>query len=140
MRVRSDTHLDVGSDRAEVARLELAPDVCVGLMRTSYQRHVFPKHTHEYFTIGLGLSGTGVLWFRGTNHVRRRGELVVIRPDEVHTGGPAPGSSILSYLAVHVPESVIAQCAESCGIRRDSAVTMGSEIIDDPAISAELLR
>src|SRR5678809_999142 len=108
MRATSDQHLGVGADRAEVARIQLAPNVSVELMRTSYQRQVFPKHTHEYFTIGVGLRGTGVVWFRGANHVRRGGELVVIAPGDVHTGGPAPGSAVLSYLAVQVPTSVLA--------------------------------
>ena len=113
MRVRSDDGLSLNADRAEVARLQLAPNVSVELMRTSFQRQVFPKHAHEYFTLGVGLRGTGVLWFRGGNHVRRRDDLVVLRPDEVHTGRPAPGSALLSYLAVHVPESVLAMCAEA---------------------------
>ena len=140
MRVRSDDGLSLNADRAEVARLQLAPNVSVELMRTSFQRQVFPKHAHEYFTLGVGLRGTGVLWFRGGNHVRGRDDLVVLRPDEVHTGRPAPGSALLSYLAVHVPESVLAMCAEAHGIRRGATANVASEIIRDPAISAELFR
>ena len=140
MRASSDDGLNPSADRAEVARLELAPDICVELMRTSYQRQAFPKHAHEYFTIGVGLRGTGVLWFRGSNHLRQRGDLVVLRPDEVHTGRPAPGSALLSYLAVHVSESVLALCANAHGIRRGGTANVASEIIRDPAISAELYR
>src|SRR5215217_3314857 len=113
MRSAPGNHLIVGSDRAEIVRLELMPDVAVELMRTWYQRQVFPKHSHEYFTVALGLRGSGVVWFRGADHVRRRGELVVIPPDEVHTGQPAPGASLLSYLAAHVPPSVLALCADA---------------------------
>jgi len=140
MRASSDNGLNLSGDRAEVARLELAPDIAVELMRTSYQRQAFPKHAHEYFTIGVGLRGTGVLWFRGSNHLRQRGDLVVLRPDEVHTGRPAPGSALLSYLAVHVSESVLALCADAHGIRRGGTAHVASEIIRDPAISAELYR
>ena len=140
MRANSADGLNASADRAEVARLELAPDICVDLMRTSYQRQAFPKHAHEYFTIGVGLRGTGLLWFRGSNHLRQRGDLVVLRPDEVHTGRPAPGSALLSYLAVHVPESVLALCAEAHGIRRGGTANVASEIIRDPAIGAELYR
>lgn len=140
MPVSLDDGLNPRADRAEVARLQLAPNVSVELMRTSYQTQVFPKHAHDYFTLGVGLRGTGVLWFRGSNHLRQRGDLVVIRPDEVHTGRPAPGSALLSYLAVHVSESVLALCAEAHGIAHGAIANVASEIIRDPAISAELHR
>jgi AraC-like DNA-binding protein/mannose-6-phosphate isomerase-like protein (cupin superfamily) len=140
MRSAGGTHLDVSADRAEIVRLALMPDVTVELMRTWYQHQVFPKHSHEYFTIALGLRGEGVVWFRGADHVRRRGEIVVIPPDEVHTGQPAPRATVLSYLAAHVPASVLALCAEAHDIPRSCLAQIPPAIIDDPFIGAALGR
>jgi AraC-like DNA-binding protein/quercetin dioxygenase-like cupin family protein len=140
MRAAPDDHPDVVADRAEVAQLQLAPALTVELMRTWYQRQAFPRHTHEYFTIALGLRGAGVVWLRGADRLRRLGELVVIPPGEVHTGGPAPGSAILSYLALHVPPSVLTLCAEAHGLPSDSPANLAAAIFRDPAISTELHR
>jgi AraC-like DNA-binding protein/quercetin dioxygenase-like cupin family protein len=139
MRV-AESRLDAEVDRAEVARVQLAPGLGVELMRTSYQRQFFPKHTHEYFTIGLGLRGVGIIWFGGANHARRRGELVVIAPGDVHTGGPAPGSAMLSYFAIQVPATVLSLCADAHGIRRSNFSSVGSAVIHDSLIRAELSR
>jgi AraC-like DNA-binding protein len=139
MRLASDDSHDA-LDRAEVMRLELMPGVDVELMRTWYQHQVFPKHSHDYFTIALGLRGAGVVWFGGANHVRRRGEIVVIPPEEVHTGQPAPGTPVLSYLAAHVPPSVLALCAEAHGLEASRIADIAPAILEDPLIGAALHR
>ncbi len=64
---------------------------------------VFPRHMHDCFTVGVMLRGAGTLWYRGANRVTHRGNVVVIPPGEVHTGGVGRGTDVLSYLAVHVP-------------------------------------
>jgi AraC-like DNA-binding protein/quercetin dioxygenase-like cupin family protein len=128
------------ADRAEVAQIELAPSLTVELMRTWYQRQAFPRHTHEYFTIALGLRGAGVVWFRGADRVRRLGELVMLPPGEVHTGAPAPGSAVLSYLALHVPPSVLTLCAQTHGLPGDSPSSLAAAIFRDPDIGRELRR
>ena len=133
-------HPDVNMDRADIVRLELMPGVSVELMRTWYQRQAFPRHAHEYFTVALGLQGAGVVWFRGADHLRRRGEIVVIPPDEVHTGQPAPGSAVLSYLAAHVSPPVLALCADAHGLRGGRAFDIAPSITRDPAIAAEFRR
>jgi AraC-like DNA-binding protein/quercetin dioxygenase-like cupin family protein len=136
MRAASVDRSDGGVDRAEVAHLELVPGVSVEVMQASYQRQVFPKHTHEYFTIGLALRGVGVVWFRGTEHVRRRGEVVVIPPGEVHTGGPAPDAPMRAYLAVHASPEVLALCAQAHDMPSSSPSNIAPAIIRDPAIGA----
>jgi AraC-like DNA-binding protein/quercetin dioxygenase-like cupin family protein len=140
MRTIAGVHPDGGVDRAEIVSLELMPGVAVELMRTWFQRQVFPKHSHEYFTIALGLRGEGVVWFRGADHLRRRGEIVVIPPDVVHTGQPAPGSTLLSYLAAHVPPSVLALCAEAYDVRRDDIRALAPAIFRDASIRTALRR
>jgi hypothetical protein len=140
MRTTRTLHEDDAVDRAEVVRLDLLPGVTVELMRTWYQRQVFPKHSHDYFTVALGLRGAGVVWFRGADHLRRRGEIVVIPPDEVHTGQPAPGASVLSYLAAHVPPSVLALCADAHDVDASRVLDIAPAIVRDPVIGDAFLR
>ena len=103
-----DAALRARRDRAEIAAVPMAGGSSVELMRTSYHAQSFPKHTHDFFTIGLVLRGAGTLWYRGAEHLARRGEVVVIPPGEVHTGSVARGAGVLEYVAAHVPAEVVA--------------------------------
>src|SRR5437763_16565507 len=90
------------SDHAEVVSIGTPLGAPIEVMRTWYRSQAFPRHTHEYYTVGVMLSGIGTLWSRGETHILRRGDLVVIPPDDVHTGGLVESDEVLSYLAMHV--------------------------------------
>jgi AraC-like DNA-binding protein len=109
----SSSHRDV--DRADVAAFDVAGER-VEVLRTLYRVMTFPRHSHDTYTLGVGLRGVGSIWCRGASHARRRGDIVVIPPGEVHTGGIGPHSDVLSYFAAHVPVSLFEQCAESEGV------------------------
>lgn len=132
---------DAGSlarrDRAEIAAVPMAGGSSVELMRTSYHAQSFPKHTHDFFTIGLVLRGAGTLWYRGAVHLARPGEVVVIPPGEVHTGSVAPGAGVLEYLAAHVPAEVVADCFDDVvGGETD----LEAPVILDDAVASQLRR
>jgi AraC-like DNA-binding protein/quercetin dioxygenase-like cupin family protein len=128
------------ADRADVVALHTTFGTSVELMRTWYRTQSFPRHTHEYFTLGVMLRGAGTLWYRGFERLTYRGDVVVIPPGEVHTGGLARETEVLSYLAVHVPADVLAACADAQGLRGGRTPDFSSAIIRDHALSAELRR
>jgi AraC-like DNA-binding protein/quercetin dioxygenase-like cupin family protein len=132
-RSRSDDH-------ADVVALDTALGARVELMRTSYHTQVFPRHTHEYFTLGVVLRGAGTLWCRGSTQTTLPGDVVAIPPGEVHTGGPARNSRTLSYLAVHVPLDVLEVCADAHGIRGGEVPEFTSVILHNAALAAALRR
>ncbi|HEV8445411.1 MAG TPA: AraC family transcriptional regulator [Gemmatimonadaceae bacterium] len=122
-------------DRAELAAVRMASGTAVELMRSSYRAQTFPKHTHEFFTIGLVLRGAGTLWYRGTIHLARHGDIVVIPPGEVHTGSVAPGAGVLEYVAAHVPREVVAGCDDQC-----DNVDLESPVVLDVLVASQLRR
>jgi AraC-like DNA-binding protein/mannose-6-phosphate isomerase-like protein (cupin superfamily) len=123
-------------DHAEVAAIRMAGDTDVELMRTSYGAQSFPRHTHDFFTIGLVLRGAGPLWYRGASRVARCGDVVVIPPGEVHTGGVAPGVDVLEYVAAHVPVEVVAGCL---GAER-RIVDVDAPVVADALVASHLRR
>ena len=132
-----DGALRAPRDRAEIAAVPMAGGSSVELMRTSYHAQSFPRHTHDFFTIGLVLRGAGTMWYRGAEHLARRGEVVVIPPGEVHTGSVAPGSDVLEYLAAHVPADVVAAYADGV----DGCVPdLEAPVILDEAVASQLRR
>ena len=124
-------------DRAEIAAVPMAGGMSIELMRTSYRAQEFPKHTHDFFTIGVVLSGAGTLWYRGAEHLARCGEVVVIPPGEVHTGSVAPGAGVLEYVAAHVPAEVVADCLDDADARD---ADLEAPVIRDDAVASQLRR
>jgi len=127
-------------DSAEVTAFRLSTGTRVEVMRARYTRQSFAKHSHEYFTVGLMLSGTGSLWWRGGVQVLRPGEVVIIPPGEVHTGGLGEADQVLSYMAAHIPDDAVALYAAAESAGATALRNGGPAIICDPRLSAELGR
>ena len=124
-------------DRADVAVLEFDGER-IEVLRTVYRAMTFPRHTHDFYAIGVGLRGVGSIWYRGESHVRRRGDVVVIPPGEVHTGGVGPQSGVLSYLAAYVPAPLVERCAAVEGFRATS-LGFHSPVLRDMTVCRALL-
>jgi len=127
-------------DRARIVVLS-SPLVPQGIevMRTWYRTQAFPRHSHAYLTLGVMLQGVGTLWLRGETRVLHRGDVVVIAPGDVHTGGLGDGKGLLSYAALHVPTEVLAAASEAAG-RAAAADAFASRVTRDPSIAGALRR
>ena len=58
----------------------------VDLLKATYVTHAFAKHTHDGYVIGVIEDGVEAFEYRGETHHAPAGSVVVINPDEVHTG------------------------------------------------------
>ncbi|HET9425261.1 MAG TPA: AraC family transcriptional regulator [Gemmatimonadaceae bacterium] len=127
-------------DRADIVSVRVSSRFDVEVMRTWFRTQTFPRHTHPYFTVGVMSRGAGTLWVGGVTRVLLPGDVVVISPADVHTGGLGAGNDVLSYTALHVPPELITQCAESQGLPGSTAEGIGSFVVRDQAIAAQLRR
>ncbi len=58
-------------------------------LTATYITHAFGRHTHEGFAIGVIERGAETFYYRGGIHTAPAGSIVVISPDELHTGQAA---------------------------------------------------
>lgn len=77
-------HFDHACDRAEFRRP--AHRAGVELYRAHIVHHAFEPHTHEAFGLGAIESGAERFRYRGSEHLAPAGSLVLMNPDELHTG------------------------------------------------------
>jgi len=71
----------------EKATFWRAPDIGeLELLKATYISHTFSRHTHAGYVIGMIERGVEVFYYRGAIHRALPGDVVIINPDEVHTG------------------------------------------------------
>ena len=72
-------------DSAQFRHLPQVPGV--ELYHAHIERYVFEPHTHNAFAIGTVDFGAERFRYRGAQHLAAPGSLVLMNPDELHTGG-----------------------------------------------------
>jgi AraC-like DNA-binding protein len=99
----------------------------------------YAPHLHGEFSIGVCTDGVEVIRYRGELHYAAPGSVVVLGPDEPHTGGPAgsgdftyrvmyPSAQLLSEESGRVPwfpEPVVVDPGLAAGMRRVHAALCG---------------
>lgn len=75
---------DHPGDRAEFGQAPHRPGV--ELYRAHIIRHAFEPHTHEAYGLGAIESGVERFRYRGSEHLAPPGSVVLMNPDELHTG------------------------------------------------------
>jgi AraC-like DNA-binding protein len=99
-------HFDHPLDAAEFKRPPHRPGV--ELYRAHIVRHAFEPHTHEAFGLGAIESGVERFRYRGTEHLAPADKLVLMNPDELHTGR-AETSGGWRYRMLYLDDTVLEQ-------------------------------
>jgi AraC-like DNA-binding protein len=60
----------------------------IDLVRFRDYAHSFPRHSHDFFTVGVFSTGNGWIGHRGTTWTADDGAILAVPPDEVHTAEP----------------------------------------------------
>jgi AraC-like DNA-binding protein len=84
------------------------------VMAAALEDYHFEPHFHDVWSVGAIAEGSCTFICRGIEHVARRGDMVVIPPRAVHTGGTS--ESLLIYGMAYIQTSWFDAHAElSCG-------------------------
>ncbi|RCX20603.1 AraC-like protein [Fontibacillus phaseoli] len=69
-------------------------------LRTVTQDWSYPRHTHPLFEVNLVLAGRQEMLVNGQRYVQNPGDLMLLRPEDVHESRAA-GSSRMTYYCLH---------------------------------------
>jgi AraC-like DNA-binding protein len=104
----------------------------------SDSRHVFPRHTHEQFGIGVirrgaqrSLSGRGMV-------EAGAGDIITVNPGEVHDGAPI-GDGGRSWRIVYVEPELVAAAARDIGEGTAGDYEIHQPVIRDTVLARQLL-
>lgn len=99
-------HFDHPLDAAEFKRPPHRAGV--ELYRAHIVRHAFEPHTHAAFGLGAIESGVERFRYRGTEHLAPADTLVLMNPDELHTGRAETGGG-WRYRMLYLDDAVLEQ-------------------------------
>jgi AraC-like DNA-binding protein len=102
------------------------------LLEARFVHHRFAPHSHEEFSIGVCTAGVEFLDYRGSRWYARPGSVVILEPDEVHTGSPAVPDGF-SYRVMYPATALVAES----GLARPH---FPNPIVSDPDLAAALRR
>src|SRR5271170_5461891 len=72
------------------------------LMEARFVSYSFDRHTHDAFAIGIVDEGAATLWCRGSTVAVPQGDVLLVPPGEVHTGGRHRDAAVVGYRLVYV--------------------------------------
>jgi len=106
-------------DRAEFRQAAHLPGV--ELYRAHIIRYAFEPHTHEAYGLGAIEAGVERFRYRGADHLAPSGSVVLMNPDELHTGR-AETEGGWRYRMVYLDPDVVARVTGDSGWWFDTAV------------------
>ncbi len=118
-------------DRAVFRHLPQLPGV--ELYQAHITQHSFEPHTHEAFGIGGIISGAETFRYRGASHTAGAGSLVMMNPDELHTGHAASEHG-WSYRMIYLDGDLLSQLTGRSNIAFDEVMRF------DPASATKIIQ
>lgn len=83
----------------------------VTLMQAAFTDHVFERHSHDCFTIGVTAQGIQRFRCKGQRHDSRPGEIVLFNPDEDHDGQRG-GADGFRYATWSLDQAFLLSCLD----------------------------
>jgi AraC-like DNA-binding protein len=87
-------------------RLALAPEFGVEVLSARFYGHVYDRHFHDGYAVGLTLEGHQAFRARGARHVGTPGSVIAFAPGEVHDGEAADDLGF-AYHMLYLPEALV---------------------------------
>ena len=130
-------HMDTSAprDHARLWRVEVFGGL--DLLRASFVQFTFPPHAHEEFMIAVTESGTALPRFwGGVQHVAQ-GDVFVLSPGVVHSGGPA-AESTWRYRAFYPPAALMRRVVQELTGADRGIPQFIEAMVSDPQIATVL--
>lgn len=107
------------------------------MLKATYVSHAFSRHTHAGFVVGMIERGVEVFHYRGKIHAALPGDVVVINPDEVHTGYSGSDSG-WTYRMFYPSIEILQQVADGISDGPGEMPYFGDAVIKDRQLAHEM--
>jgi AraC-like DNA-binding protein len=109
------------------------------LLRATFVKHAFARHTHEGFALGVIDRGAEAFRYRGATHRAPAGSVVLINPGEAHTGQAAVAGG-WSYSMLYPDGDLLRTVATELAGRERAVPYFIEPVVHDPPLATLLRR
>jgi len=121
------------------ARYWRAPDSPLEAMHAHFERHVYHRHSHDTYSLGVTDAGAQSFTCRGAAYTSAAGMVMAFNPDDPHDGQATDGHGF-TYRMIHIgPELVSTALADAAG-RPVGLPLFAEPVVSDPVLAARLRR
>jgi AraC-like DNA-binding protein len=126
-----------GRGAGDWARYWRAADEPLEAMHAHFERHVYHRHSHDTYSLGVTDVGAQSFTCRGAAHTSAAGMVMAFNPDDPHDGQATDGDGF-TYRMIHIgPELVSRVLADAAG-RPVGLPLFTAPVLIDPALAARL--
>lgn len=111
----------------------------VELLHARYIEQRFAPHVHEGYVFTVIESGAQRFRHRGSDHLAPVGSMVLINPDELHTGSKAHEQG-WRYRGFYPDLERVTEVLEELDIRMNGLPGFADSVIQDPEVAATFIR
>ncbi len=108
-------------------------------MHAGFRGHVYHRHSHDTYSLGVTESGAQAFTCRGAGHVSTAGLVMAFNPDDPHDGHAATGTGF-TYRMIHLAPALLTGLLTDLTGATAGMPLFAAPVIDDPALAAALLR
>jgi AraC-like DNA-binding protein len=128
-----------GTQGESIRFWQSAPLAGVELLSARYIEQRFVPHVHDGFVIGMIMAGAQRYRYRGAEHLAGSGTLVLINPDELHTGAKGTENGWL-YRAFYPDNQQIVTLLDELELPSDPLPAFGATLYRDPDLVSGFCR
>jgi AraC-like DNA-binding protein len=121
------------------ARYWRSADGQVEAMHAGFHGHIYHRHSHDTYSLGLTESGAQAFTCRGAGHVSTAGLVMAFNPDDPHDGHDASGTGF-TYRMIHLAPALMTGLLTDLTGAAAGMPLFTAPVIADPALAAALRR
>lgn len=106
----------------------------IELLHARYFQQRFAPHVHEGYVITIIESGAQRFWHRGAEHLAPVGSMVLINPDELHTGAKAHEQG-WRYRGFYPDSERITGVLDELELKRNGLPSFEASVLHDPQLA-----
>lgn len=113
-------------------------DQPVEAMHAHFERHVYHRHSHETYSLGVTDDGAQSFTCRGSAHTSGAGMVMTFNPDDPHDGW-AGDTRGFTYRMIHIGPALVAGILEDMTGRPAGLPLFPDPVVTDPRLAGNLL-
>lgn len=122
----------MGAHPQAFSRFTVVPELGIELLSAQCYGHVFDRHFHDGYAVGLTTSGQQAFNARGARHVGTPGTVIAFAPGEAHDGEAADTDGF-AYRMLYLAEPLVREVLAETG---GAAPHFPDPLLRDPGLAA----